>query len=174
VWCGESPGSEAETKLVTAAIEAERFESMLTFHNFSETWIAPNTVEGDPLLEDQFAGVKHLVNQSPHKYQFKLSKDFEYETTGDVTDLYVETVGQRPCYTPELRPADGVPERLEFSGLPEREIEATFKENLPAILAVINSAPFDEPAAKVSVTVDDKNPIAQVVRNHWRVFMGFK
>ena len=57
---------------------------------------------------------------------------------------------ERLAGLPEVRPGgseDAWPKGTGFSGLPDSEIEPTFKENLPAALALINCAGQDKPAA---------------------------
>jgi carboxypeptidase T len=174
VFCGLTPGSEPESQAMTSLMQAQKFKALLTFHSFGQDYVIPNSVEGDPFLDDHRKGLEQLVNQNKNPYHFKLSKDYAYETTGDMMDMFLEISTGKPAYTPEVRPSDPVPESGEFSGLPESQIEGCFKENLAAMLATINGAAFTAKADKVTVKASESAATVQVVTNYWKAFVDWQ
>lgn len=174
VFCGMTAGSEPETQAMTSLMQAQKFKALLTFHSFGQDYVIPNSVEGDPFLEDHRKGLEQLVNQNKNPYHFQLSKEYHYETTGDMMDMYLEISTGKPAYTPEVRPTQAVPESGEFSGLPESQIEPCFKENLAAMLATINGAAFTAKADKVTVKASESAATVQVVTNYWKAFVDWQ
>jgi hypothetical protein len=63
---------------------------------------------------------------------------------------------------------------VSFSGLPEADIKPCFRENLAAVLALINGAPFSAKAGSVTVKASDGAPVGQVVTNYWKAFRNFE
>jgi carboxypeptidase T len=172
IWAGPSGGSEAETSAIVALIAAEQFRSSVTYHNFSQLLLFPSSAKRDPYLQYVGKGMGDLINANGNPYTYE-SGDSLYPTTGDLMEFSYEKMPGRPTYTPEVRPIHDAPRSTFFSGLPEAEIEPTFKENLAAALALINSAGFDTPAESVTIRWMPDTAVAQVVRSCWKAFEGF-
>ena len=81
----------------------------------------------------------------------------------------------QPTFTSELPPHDDDPHcaAWAYSGLPDSRIEPTFPENLPAALALINSAGFDRPSGDRRIRVSPGTHTVQVVDDCWEVFRRF-
>lgn len=75
-----------------------------------------------------------------------------------MADFTYQITGFRPSYTPEVRPRTNRPvfdpSAWEFSGLPEAQIEPSFRENLAASLAVINCAGHDAQSSTVPLATN--------------------
>ena len=80
---------------------------------------------------------------------------------------------KRPSFTPELRPTDAH-EEWGFSALPEDQIEPCFREMLPASLALINCAGFDQKARAQKIKAKTTDHVCQVVDHGWQVFRGWE
>lgn len=172
IWAGPSAGSEVETQLIVDLIAQEQFRSSITYHNFSQLLLFPSAARSDAFVQDVGKGMSRLINANGNPYTYE-SGDALYPTTGDLMEFSFEAMPRRPTFTPELRPLGSAPATSFFSGLPEAEIEPTFKENLGAALALINCAGFDAPAASVTIKWTPDTSVAQVVRSCWKVFEGF-
>ena len=102
-------------------------------------------------------GMQGLIAAAGHNYTYGTAgppDDVLYAATGSHMDYCFEHAADRPSYTPEVRPAAGTPAwppGTGFSGLPENEIEPTFKENLGAALAMINCAGHDNQAPPLNL-----------------------
>jgi carboxypeptidase T len=157
---------------MVALISAEKFRASITYHSFSQLLLYPGAAEHDDFVQFVGKGMSQLIdaNGNPYKYQ---SGDALYPTTGDMLEYCYDAAPGRPTFTPELRPNEWATAELFFSGLPESEIEPTFKENLGAALALINAAGFDTPPAVATIKWTPDTRVAQVVRNAWKVFQGF-
>jgi hypothetical protein len=171
VWAGPSAGSEVETQAIVALIAAQNFRSSITYHNFSQLLLFPDAAAHDTFVQDVGKGMSKLIdaNGNPYKYE---SGNTLYPTTGDLMEYCYGVLPGRPTFTPEVRPRENGPVSSFFSGLPESEIEPTFKENLGAALALINCAGFDAPAKSVTIKWTSDTHVGQVVRNCWKVFQG--
>jgi carboxypeptidase T len=172
IWAGPSAGSEVETQLIVDLFNRERFRSSITYHNFSQLLLFPSAAASDDFVQFVGRGMSHLIDANGNPYTYE-SGDSLYPTTGDLMEFSYQAAPGRPSFTPEVRPNDAAPRSHWFSGLPESEIEETFKENLGAALALINCAGFDAPAGTVRLTWTPETAVVQVVRNGWRVFDGF-
>lgn len=172
IWAGPSPGSEVETQRIASLMSAQHFRSSITYHNFSQLLLFPSTARRDDFLQFVGKGMSHLIDANGNPYTYEPG-DALYPTTGDLMEFSYETAPGRPTFTPEVRPGPTAPNSHAFSGLPEAEIEPTFRENLGAALALINCAGFDAPANSVTITWSSDTAVAQVVRNGWKVFEGF-
>jgi hypothetical protein len=172
VWAGPSAGSEIETQAMVALIAAQSFRSSITYHNFSQLLLYPGPAQDNAFVQEVGKGMSKLIdaNGNPYTYQ---SGDALYPTTGDMLEYCYGVAPGRPTFTPELRPRESGPESHYFSGLPEDEIEPTFKENLNAALALINCAGFDAPPKGVTIRWTPDTHVGQVVHNCWKVFEGF-
>jgi len=172
IWAGPSAGSEVETMAMADLITAQGFRASITYHNFSQLLLYAGAAEHDAFVQDVGRGMSKLINANGNPYTYE-SGDGLYPTTGDLLEYCSGVLPGRPTFTPELRPLESAPESHYFSGLPEAEIEPTFKENLGAALALINCAGFDAPAASATIHWEPETRVAQVVRNCWKVFQGF-
>ncbi len=171
IWAGPSAGSEVETQLMVSLIKDQKFRSGITYHNFSQLLLYPPAARKDAFTQFVGQGMSKLIDANGNPYRY-MSGDDLYPTTGDLMEYMYGVLPGRPNFTPELRPKDGAPDERAFSGLPEDEIEPTFKENLGAAMALINCAGFDAPAKEVTIRWSPDTTVGQVVRNGWRVFEG--
>ena len=171
IWAGPSAGSEIETQLIVSLLGAQPFRSGLTYHNFSRLLLYPPEARKDAFTQFVGKGMSKLIDAHGNPYTYE-SGDQLYAVTGDLMEYMYGVVPGRPNYTPELRPTEAAPENHYFSGLPEAEIEPTFKENLGAALALINCAGFDAPSKEVTITWTADTKVGQVVRNCCKVFEG--
>jgi carboxypeptidase T len=172
VWAGPFAGSERETCAIARLIEENQFRASLSYHSYSQLLLCPNAAQGDPFVAEVGNGMTQLINANGNPYLYELAGAL-YGTTGDLMELCYERVPGRPTFTPEVRPRARAPVSHTFSGLPESQIEPTFRENLGAALALINSAGFDAPATEVRIRWTPQTRVAQVVRGCWRAFEGF-
>jgi len=170
-WAGPSAGSEPETDRIVKVFDANTFRANLTFHNASQLLLYADASERDPFAQFVGKGMSRLIDEKGNPYTYEASKDL-YATTGS-QNAFAWDRTRRPSFTPELRPSELHPEHF-FSALPESEIEPCFRELLPASLALINCAGLDAVAGKAKVTVPASDPLAQVVRNAWKVFEGWE
>jgi carboxypeptidase T len=134
---GTKPFSEPETGIIRDFENTHNFRAMISYHNFSQLVLYPwgYTYESAPdeaqmkLLAKIMAD--SIFNVHGKKYTPEQSSNL-YLASGDATDwLYGES--QAPSFTIELRPKSSSP----GFALPESEIQATFEENLPAALFLI-------------------------------------
>jgi carboxypeptidase T len=177
IWCGLSGSGENESALIDALVQANRFRSSITYHNFGELLLFPDSALADVYSQWVGGGMNQLIAASGHSYTYQ-SGSALYPTTGDLMEFSYEKVPGRPTFTPEVRPEDAQtpwPGGTGFSGLPDTEIEPTFRENLGAALALINCAGHNVAAAPQSTTVATGLPPtkAQMVRHCWEVFRGW-
>ncbi|HXQ73317.1 MAG TPA: M14 family zinc carboxypeptidase [Pyrinomonadaceae bacterium] len=177
IWCGLSGSGERESALIDGLIRANRFRSSITYHNYSELLLFPDASAGDIYTQWVGGGMRDLIAASGNAYTYQ-SGSALYPTTGDLMEFSYEIVPGRPTFTPEVRPADSAdpwPVGHGFSGLPESEIEPTFRENLGAALGLINCAGHNARAAGQSTTVATGSPPTkcQMVRHCWEVFRGW-
>jgi carboxypeptidase T len=177
-WCGPGPSSEKETKAIDGKMRAPKFRADISYHNAGQYLLYPRAAKGDEFI-DVFLGkgLEKLINDNKYgtKYEYKTAWEL-YPTTGASMIYSYENSPHRPTYTPELRPHKGATPQERWSGLPESEIEGCFKENLPPALALVNAAGHNEKSGKKTLTVtwSAKPQVVQVVRNCWKVFLGWK
>jgi carboxypeptidase T len=180
IWCGIAGSGEPESAIVDGLIRANGFRASITYHSYSEDLLWPDASAGNAFVDWVGNGMTTLIASAGHAYTYK-SGSALYATSGDLMEFTYEQVPGRPTYTPEVRPAadpitgHGIPADYEFSGLPDSEIEPTFKENLGAALALINCAGHDAKVAAQSVSAATGSPATkcQFVRNCWEVFQGW-
>lgn len=170
-WSGPAAGSEPETQRIVQLFADNAFRANVTFHNFSQLLLYADGSARDPFAQFVGKGMSALIDEKGNPYTYEASRDL-YPTTGTQAAFAWERT-KRPSFTPELRPTWEHPE-WAFSSLPEDQIEPCFREMLPASLALINCAGFDQVAGKTKVTVAAADPVAQVVRNGWKVFSGWE
>lgn len=177
VWCGLAASGERESAAIDALIRANRFRSSITYHSFSELLLFPDAAVGDAYLKWVGEGMRDLIVASGHPYRYQKGSML-YATSGDLCDFSYEQMPGRPTYLPEVRPADSEapwPAGPGFSGLPESEIEPTFRENLGAALALINCAGHNTASTSTSVSLNTGSPAAklQIVGPCWKAFRGW-
>jgi carboxypeptidase T len=175
IWCGLAGSGENESAAVDALIRANAFRASITYHSFSQLLLYPDASGPNAFVQWLGGGMRDLINAGGNPYTYQ-SGSALYPTTGDLMEFSWERVPGRPTFTPELRPDDSAARAAaRFSGLPEAEIEPTFRENLAAALALINCAGHDAIAAAQKVTVATAKPAAkcQFVRHCWEVFRGW-
>jgi hypothetical protein len=176
IFCGMAGESERETAAIAALIRAQRFKSVLSYHNFHEQILAPDATFADAFTSSVGNGMKDLVRAAGGAYTF-LSAGGLYPTTGDTLDYFIQQVpGNRPGYTIELSPPNPPAVRDHiFSGLPEGEIRRVFRENLAAVLALINCAGFTSAPTGTTTSFRLGIPpwVVTVVPNCWSRFRGW-
>ncbi len=134
---GPQPFSEPESRALRDLSVNRQFAALISYHNYSQLVLFPwgytNTPAPDATLLDQLATTMadSILQVHNKRYTPQQSSDL-YLASGDATDWLYGT-SQVPAFTIELRP------RSAFPGfaLPESEIQATFEENLPAALFMI-------------------------------------
>ena len=174
VWFGPSANSEAEGAVIAALMRRENYRSSITYHSYSQLLLYPDRAAGDAYVQAVGHGMNDLIAERGNPYSYETGSAL-YPTTGDLMDFSYQISPARPTYTIELRPRHPPASRSHvFSGLPESEIEPCFKENLPAALALINSAGFDVQPDRDSCNVQvAAATLCQAVRNCWEVFQGW-
>jgi carboxypeptidase T len=177
IWCGIAASGEPESAAIDKLVQAEKFRSSISYHNFSELLLFPDASKSDAYVQWVGNGMQGLIAASGHSYTYQTSSAL-YPVSGDLAGFSYEKVAGRPTFTAEVRPdqsADAWPTGTGFSGLPESEIEPTFHENLGAALALINCAGFNAAAANQNLTLKTGSPPTkgQMVRHCWQVFQGW-
>ena len=134
---GRQAFSEPESKIIRDLVNTHDFGAMISYHNFSQLVLYPWGYTNSPAphknLLDQIATLisDKIYNVHGKKYTPEQSSEL-YLASGDATDwLYGEA--NILSFTIELRPRSSNPGFI----LPEREIQPTFEENLPAALFLI-------------------------------------
>lgn len=177
IWCGLAGSGERESSIIDSLIRANRFRASITYHSFSELLLYPDSSARNSYVQWVGSGMKDLIAASGHAYKYE-SGSALYPTTGDLMEFSYEQVAGRPTFTPEVRPSDSEdawPHGHGFSGLPESEIEPTFRENLGAALALINCAGHNAASSRMSISLTTDSPPAkcQMVLNCWEAFRGW-
>jgi carboxypeptidase T len=171
IWCGPDAGSEPETKRIVDLYGAHDFRASISFHNFSQVLLYADDSAGDDYAQFVGKGMSALIDEKGNPYKYQTASAL-YPTTGDQMDFAWEKT-KRPTFLPELRPSDAHWE-WAFSALPEDQIEACFREMLPASLALINCAGFDEKARPQKIKLKTTEHVAQVVDHGWQPFKGWE
>jgi carboxypeptidase T len=176
-WCGIAASGEPESAIIDALVRANGFRASITYHSFSQLLLRPDSAASPSFIYWVGDGMTTLIAASGHAYVYERSIDL-YPVSGSLMQFCFEQAAGRPTFTPEVRPPDSDdawPAGSGFSGLPETEIEPTFKENLGAALALINCAGHDAVAANQTVSANTGSPATkcQFVRNCWEVFQGW-
>jgi hypothetical protein len=134
---GPQPFSEPETKVIQNLASQHDFIASVSYHNFSQLVLFPwgytNSPAADKALLEQLAVTMadSIFNVHGRTYIPQQSSRL-YIASGDAADWFYGVSGA-PSYTIELRPRSSSPGFL----LPESEIQATFEENLPAALFLV-------------------------------------
>lgn len=181
VWCGPSAASEAETQALEQLAATASMKSSLHFHSCFGCYLYSEKFEtsSDNFTKWLGRGMQQLNSQTGSPgYQLGTPTDLlGYGATGAADDFFRIASGDRPTYTPEVRPINGAMSAAAlyaqmFSFLPESEIWPTFLENLAPALAVINAAGFTDSAGDVDLDTTTNQPATKVqfVKNCWEVF----
>lgn len=138
VFRGTAAFSEPETRAVRDLFLSREFRAVVSYHSFSQAILYPwgyadVATDTDDLLREiglEMAGLIEAVNG--RVYSCGRAASSLYVTNGDTTDWTFAAAGV-PSYTIELPPVD-----IERGGFfnAEADIEAVFRENLPAMLAL--------------------------------------
>jgi carboxypeptidase T len=142
VYRGESPFSEPETRSIRNLYQRHRFRVLASYHSYSQILLYPWGYTSEPtdkydLLSEMAETMSNLmepVNGRVYGYA-QAGADF-YFTNGDTTDWSYGTYGI-PSFTVELPPIDE-PHGGFFNA--EEDIQDIFRENLPAMLYLIEWA----------------------------------
>jgi carboxypeptidase T len=174
IWTGPWAGSEPETQVMVKLINEHRFKASISFHSFGKFLMYSEFGEGAPYLLKIGEGmwqVMTIPGTDTQDYQYMCGDTALYPITGHLADYCLERAPGQPALTCELPPKDPLPDdNLGYNGLPEQAIEPAFREALPGILALINSAGFSAPAGSHKLCADGSTRVVQVVRNCWEVF----
>ncbi len=134
---GTAPFSELETQLIRDFAIEHQVAAMISYHNYSQLVLFPwgftNAPAPDQTLLSQLATTMADSIFAVHRVRYTPEQSSDlYLASGDATDwLYGET--RVPAFTIELRPRSSSPGFI----LPDRDIQPTFQENLPAALFLI-------------------------------------
>ena len=129
--------SEPESQALRDLSVNRQFTALISYHNYSQLVLFPwgytNAPAPDAALLDQLATTMadSILQVHNKRYTPQQSSDL-YLASGDATDWLYGT-SQAPAFTIELRPRSSNPGFV----LPESDIQATFEENLPAALFMI-------------------------------------
>ena len=152
VYRGPSPFSEPETRAIRDLFTQRNFQTLVTFHSYSQVILYPwgytDQPAPDDALLDQIAAEMSARIQAVNGtfYDFGQAGESLYLTNGDTADWSYGVYGI-PSYTIELPPLDYLSGGFFNS---EQDIQAIFAENLPAALYLIdwsiqNSSPAPDP-----------------------------
>lgn len=142
VYRGAGPFSEPETQAVRSLLQQYRFETLVSYHNFSQIIIFPwgYTTE-QPSQYDLMFRLSQKMSDfifqvNGRRYEYGQASDGLYLTNGDTTD-WAYSLFSIPSFTIELPPLE---ETLGGFFNAENEIQPIFLENLPAALYLMEWA----------------------------------
>jgi len=140
VYRGPVAFSEPETRAVRDLILNRNFGALISYHSFSQLIMYPwgytqLPTDQDVLMKDLGSRMSALIQDvNGRTYESAQSGQALYLTNGDTTDWAFAATGM-PAYTIELPPVD------EMGGgffNREEDIAPIFRENLPAMLHLID------------------------------------
>lgn len=140
VYRGKSPFSEPETQAIRDLCGQRNFQSLISYHNYSQIILYPwgytdQPSEKDDLFFDIAANMSKLMREvNGTLYMYGQAGPSLYLTNGDTTDWALGIYGI-PAFTIELPPIDVLHGGF-FNA--EEEIQLIFNENLPAALFLID------------------------------------
>jgi carboxypeptidase T len=142
VYRGPAPFSERESQAIRDLFAQRDFQAFISYHNYSQVIIYPwgYTHEPSPIdsLLEEMAGemAARIEAVSGRVYEYGQAGNQLYVTNGDATDWALGVYGI-PSFTIELPPVDQV-----HGGFynPEEDIQSVVRENIPAMLYVIEWA----------------------------------
>lgn len=137
VYRGAEAFSEPETQAIRDFFLERNFQSMISYHSYSQVIIYPWGYTTGPTSQDQLlaqiaatmSGLIQSVNGNVYEY----GQGILYLTNGDATDWSFGVYGI-PSYTIELPPLDYLGGGF-FNA--ESDIQSIFAENIPAMLYLI-------------------------------------
>jgi hypothetical protein len=166
-WTGPWAGSEKETQAIANLIRQHRFRASISYHNFGREIFYFHQAK---YLKHVGRGMRTLINEkAPAHYKWSDGNKVA-PSTGHIADFCIEHAPGQPTLGMELPPTFKEADHYGYSWVPERTLEPTFRENLPAALALINSAGFSEPAGATRICADEATCVVQVVGSCWEVF----
>lgn len=140
VYRGKSPFSEPETQAIRDLSMTRNFQALISYHNYGQVILYPwgytrLVSEKDNLLSELAANMSNLIQYvNGNIYDFGQASSSLYLTNGDTTD-WAFGAYNIPAYTIELPPIDVLHGGF-FNA--EEDIQSVFKENLPALLYLID------------------------------------
>lgn len=142
VYRGPAPFSEPETQAVRDLFAERDFQVFISYHNYSQVIIYPwgytnEPSELDATLEEMASEMAARIERvNGRVYDYGQAGNQLYVTNGGATDWALGVYGI-PAFTIELPPVD-----QQHGGFynPEEDISSIVRENIPAILYVIDWA----------------------------------
>jgi carboxypeptidase T len=142
VYRGPAPFSEPETQIIRDLFAQRDFQVFISYHNYSQVIIYPwgytnEPSELDPTLEEMAGEMAARMERVNGRiYEYGQAGNQLYLTNGGATDWALGVYGI-PAFTIELPPVD-----QQHGGFynPEEEIPSIVRENIPAMLYVIEWA----------------------------------
>ena len=160
VYRGESPFSEPESQAVRDLFQQYRFETLISYHNYSQIILFPwgyTTQRPDDYnqmyeLSEQMSNL--MLPANGNYYPFGQAGEDLYLTNGDTTDWAYGQFGI-PAFTIELPPIYSTTGGF-FNA--EEEILPIFRENLPAALHLMEWAVLNwiRPASNPEKDVENR------------------
>jgi carboxypeptidase T len=151
IYRGAAPFSEPETEAVRRLFVSRDFRAVVSFHSYAQvilypwayvTWPSPADAELSALA-GAMAGLMAAVRGSVYQYG-QSAGGIGYTSNGEMADWTYAVAGV-PSFTVELPPEDAN-EGGFFND--ESEIDAIFRENLPALLYLAGNAFESTPPEK--------------------------
>jgi len=140
---GKAAFSEPETQAVRDLFLRKDFRALISYHSFSQTILYPWGYS-DSVISDKEAALREIGTEMARRIKAVNDRVYEvgqagkvlYLTNGDVTD-WAHAASGIPAYTIELPPIDEL-----GGGFFNRtsDIDPIFRENLPAMLYLIETA----------------------------------
>ncbi len=142
VYRGPAPFSEPETQAVRDLFAERDFQVFISYHNYSQVIIYPwgytnEPSELDATLEEMASEMAARIERvNGRVYDYGQAGNQLYVTNGGATDWALGVYGI-PAFTIELPPVD-----QQHGGFynPEEDISSIVRENIPAMLYVIEWA----------------------------------
>jgi murein tripeptide amidase MpaA len=142
VYRGPAPFSEPETQAIRDLFAGRDFQVFISYHNYSQVIIYPwgftNEPSGiDATLEEMASEMAvRIESVNGRVYEYGQAGNQLYVTNGGATDWALGVYGI-PAFTIELPPVD-----QQHGGFynPEEDIQSIVRENIPAMLYVIEWA----------------------------------
>jgi hypothetical protein len=186
---GPSPGSEPETRAVARLIREHRFRASISYHNYGMAlfyfhhagYVRHVAAAMGTLLNQVVGNEQAALPPGPAGTPAQLARyevsdgSVAVPSTGNIADYCYEHAPGQPTLGLELPPKwDGGHSHRGYTWVAEDTLDQAFRENLPAALALINSAGFAQPPAEVRVCVDPGAHVVQVVDDYAKAFDGWK
>lgn len=136
IYRGPSPFSEPETQAVRDFLQQNPPQALISYHSYSQLVLYPwghtyTPAPGEALLRDLSVAIADAI-RAVHNVRYTPQQSSQlYLASGDTGD-WLYALSSAPSFTIELRPRSN-----PGFELPEREIQPTFEENLPAALYLI-------------------------------------